>query len=333
VSESLPSVALVLPVLDEAASIDQCLRSISEQDYRGPLEVVVADGGSTDGTRRRLEEWAEELPLRVIDNPRRRQSPGINLAVSATKAEILVRVDGHTIYPPDYVSASVAALMASSAGAVGGALHPQGETRFGRAVAAAMLSPAATGPARFHRPNAAGVVDTVYLGAVRREEFVALGGLRSFPSGAGEDADFYFRMRRSGRTVLLDPGITSRYRPRDTAGALLRQHFRYGQAKAELLWANGRFPSWRPLAPAALVFGLAATMLLAATGTWWPLAVLGGAWLLLLLAASLPAGTLAPLVVAAAGLMQIGYGCGFWWSLIRGPGRVRRSIAGSQPPS
>lgn len=325
--------ALVLPVLDEAGSIDECLRSISAQDYRGPLEIVVADGGSTDGTRRRLEEWAEELPLTVIDNPLRRQSPGINLAASATTAEVLVRVDGHTLYPPDYVSASVAALLASSAGAVGGALHPQGTTRFGRAVTAAMVSPFTTGPARFHKPGSAGEVDTVYLGAVRREEFLRLGGLRSFPSGAGEDADFYYRMRRSGRSVLLDPGITSRYRPRATPGGLLRQHFRYGQAKAELLWANRRFPSWRPLAPAALVLGLVATGLLTAVGTWWPLAVLGGAWLLVLLAASLPAGTLAPPVVVAAGLMQVGYGCGFWWALARGPGRVRRSIAGSRPPS
>src|SRR3989304_6726952 len=86
-------------------------------------------------------------------------------------------------------------------------------TRFGRAIAVAMGSRLATGPARFPRPDGRGDVDTVFLGAFARAGFVALGGFRDFPSGAGEDADFFFRMRRGGGRVHLHPALRGEDRP------------------------------------------------------------------------------------------------------------------------
>lgn len=330
VSAPLPSVTLLLPVLNEVESIDDCLRSLAAQDYAGPLSIVVAEGGSTDGTRERLEAWASDLSLQVVENPEVRQAPGLNRAAAAATGEILVRADAHTVYEPDYVAASIRGLFEASAMAVGGSMRPSGRTPFGRAVAVAMASPLTTGPAKFHRSGSAGEVDTVYLGAFRKSDFDSIGGFRTFPSGAGEDADFYFRMRRAGGRVMLDPRIESVYRPRETPGTLLKQHFRYGQAKAELLWANRRFPSLRPLAPAALVPALVTGSVLAGAGVWWPLGILGAAWLGLLLAAALPARRLALRVAAAAALMHIGYGFGFWWGLARGPGPVRRLLRGDE---
>ncbi len=146
-----PSVSVLLPVLDEVADIDDCLRSLTGQDYAGPLEIVVADGGSRDGTRDRLAAWAgRDARVRVVDNPARRQSAGLNLAAQLARGEILVRADGHTAYEPDYVRRSVEVLLATGAVAAGGRLRPVGRTRTGRAVAAAMRSPLAIGPDSFH---------------------------------------------------------------------------------------------------------------------------------------------------------------------------------------
>jgi glycosyltransferase involved in cell wall biosynthesis len=280
VARHLPSVTLIAAVFNEAASIDGCLDSLAAQSYRGPLSMVVADGGSNDDTRERLAHWEDRLALTVVDNPDRRQSPGLNRAAAVATGDVLIRFDAHTVYAPDYVAASITALRASGAAAAGGALVPVGTTPFGRAVAAAMRSPLATGPGRFHREGIPGDVDTVYLGVFRRADFMALGGYRSFPSGAGEDADFYHRMRRRGWRVHLDPKIRSTYRPRQTPGGLLRQQFRYGQAKAEMLWANGAFPSWRPLAPALLVAGIVAGVAVGISGPMWPLGTLLALWLL-----------------------------------------------------
>lgn len=314
---------MILPVLDEAESIDDVLADILDQDYRGPLEVIVADGGSKDGTRERLEDWAKrDSRITVVHNSKRRQAFGLNLAAARATGAVLVRADGHTRYTSDYVTRSVHVLH-ELGGAVGGPMTPEGTTSFGRAVAAAMRSPLTMGPGRFHHANAREEVDTVYLGAFSRFEFEEIGGFRALPSGSSEDADFYFRWRRSGRRVHVDPAIVSAYRPRDTPGALWRQYLRYGLGKAEMLWLNRSLPSPRPLAPTILIFGLGATLVFGAVAAvWQPFIVLSGGWLLLLIWVG-ARSEVSPLgVVAAAGIMHLAYGVGMVWGLLRGPGPI-----------
>src|ERR687885_672019 len=94
-----PSVSILLPLLDEAPTIDAVLASLAAQDLPWPFEVVVADGGSTDGTPELVASWRSRLPrLVVLDNPRRLQAHGLNLAAARATGEILVRADGHTVY-------------------------------------------------------------------------------------------------------------------------------------------------------------------------------------------------------------------------------------------
>jgi succinoglycan biosynthesis protein ExoA len=324
-----PPVSALLPVYNEVDHIDACLESLVVQDYPGPWEIVVAEGGSTDGSRERLAAWQARLEnLRIIDNPERVQTHGINRAGRQAAGEILCRVDGHTIYAPDYLRRSVEALLGSEAVAVGGLMRPEGRTPFGRAVATALTSPLAVGPGRFHYSDRRQEADTAYLSTFRRADFLAAGGYRLFPSGVGEDAELHHRWRRAGRTILLDPAIRSTYRPRETPRAFWRQFFRYGWSKAEMLYLNGRWPSWRPLAPLGLVTGLTAASLYALfTGRWWPPAALLVAWLLVLGGAALPSSD-PPRVTLVAAIMHVAYGMGLVAGLLRGPGPMRRLRAG-----
>ena len=319
-----PSVSVILPVLDEADLIEGVIGDLLGQDYDGPLEVIVADGGSTDDTKEKVLALAQrDQRVRVIDNPERRQTFGLNRAAAAATGEILVRADGHTRFAPDYVRTSVQVLE-EVGGAVGGRMSPVGRSPFGEAVAAAMESRLTMGPGRFHHATKREEVDTVYLGAFQREDFVALDGFRAFPSGSSEDADFYYRWRTSGRKVYVDPSIVSAYHPRDTAAGLWRQYFRYGMGKAEMLWVNGELPSWRPLAPLALVLGLVLfTLVGLVTGGWVTLSVLAGVWLLVLVWVALRADAPMLGVFRAAGIMHLAYGLGMVWGLARGPGPVR----------
>jgi glycosyltransferase involved in cell wall biosynthesis len=323
-----PSVSLLLPVLNEIEHIDACVASLQAQDYPGSLEVLVAEGGSDDGTQHRLNQFAREatLPIRVISNPERRQSHGLNLLAAKSAADILVRVDAHTILESDYVSKSVLALTNSDAVAAGGSLRPQGTNRFGKAVSLAMQSRLAIGPGKFHHDEASDRADTVYLGAFTRSDFVASGGYRHLPFGVAEDADLYFRWRAEGRTIVLDPAIRSTYRPRSTVRGLFRQFYRYGAGKADMLYVNGRWPSWRPAAPLLLVLAIISTFLLAAvTGIRWPFWSLLAVWIVALLVAARVARR--PLerirVFAAAAVMHIAYGIGLLRGLLRRPAAVR----------
>jgi len=320
----LPSVTVILPVLDEADHIDDVMTDLITQDYPGPIEVIVADGGSTDGTLQKLAAVAEQDGrVRVIENPDVRQAFGLNRAAAEARGDILVRADGHTRFAPDYVRRSVEVL-SDTGGAVGGRMSPEGRTAYGRAVMAAMRSPLTMGPGRFHHATEREEVDTVYLGAFSRVEFAELGGFRPFPSGTSEDADFYYRWRSSGRKVFVDPCIVSTYTPRDTPRSLGRQYFRYGQGKAEMLWLNGVLPSLRPMAPLLLVLGAVAGVAVGiATGVWWPLLAILGVWLLLLLGVAVASGESIPRVLSAASIMHLAYGLGMVWGLILGPSPIR----------
>ena len=325
-----PAVSVLLPVLDEVATIDGCLASLCEQDYDGSVEVVLADGGSTDGTRERVAGWSARLGhLVVVDNPRRQQSHGLNVAAQRATGAIFVRADAHTTYARDYIRRSVEALSAHERAAAGGLLRPEATTPFGRAVACAMRSSLAVGPGRFHHATRRQMVDTVYLGAFRASDFRRLGGMRALPSGVAEDADFYYRWRRAGGVVLLDPAIRSTYRPRETPTALWDQYRRYGQGKAEMLWVNGRLPSWRPLGPAVLVLGLLGGSVAALTGRRWPLGVVAGAWTAVaggVAVSTTRSGAEAARIGAATGIMQVGYGIGFLRGLVAGPWKTRRAL-------
>jgi len=324
-----PSVSIILPIYNEHETIDSVLTSLLAQDYRGPLEIIVADGDSDDGTRELVAAWVErDDRVRLVDNPQRRQSPGLNAAAAVAGGDYLVRVDGHSAYATDYVTRSVTTLQETGADAAGGRMNPVGTEPFGRAVAAAMNSPLTMGPGRFHHADRRQEVDTVYLGAFRPDDFAAIGGFRGFPSGAAEDADFYHRWRRSGRTVVVDPEIRSTYTPRQTPQSLASQYFRYGQGKTEMLWANGRFPSWRPLAPLLLVLGIViGLVILITTGLAWPLLLLLGAWLIVIGIVAMRAKASWWRVFAAAGIMHLTYGWGLLWGLVRGPGPVRQMEA------
>ena len=119
-SRSLPSVSIILPVLNEEAHLDRCLRSVDDQSYPAIIEIVVADGESTDGTRSVAARFAK---VRVVDNPRRIRPAGLNTAIAAALGDIIVRVDARTSLAPDYVERCVSALERSGAAIVGGQMR------------------------------------------------------------------------------------------------------------------------------------------------------------------------------------------------------------------
>lgn len=250
-SDEQPLVTVLIPTYREAAAIEACLAAVDAQTYDHIVEVLVVDGGSDDGTA----TLAVAGGAKVLDNPDRIQAAALNIGIAAASGDVIVRVDGHCVIAPDYVERCVAALGASGAAVVGGAMTPVAVGVVQNGIAAAMASPIGAGPARFHTGGAAGWVDTVYLGAYRTTDARAVGGYAT-DVGVNEDAEFAHRMSARGG-VWFDPTIRSTYTPRASLAAVAKQFYRYGRSRAATVRRHPESLSPRQLVAPALVVGLA----------------------------------------------------------------------------
>src|SRR5438132_2530580 len=116
------AVSLIVPCRNEKDYIEPCIRALLAQDVPvGSFEIIVADGLSNDGTRDILARLSAKYPrLRLVDNPGRIVSMGLNIAIRASRSRLIIRIDVHTRYAPDYVSQCLAVLQETGADNVGG---------------------------------------------------------------------------------------------------------------------------------------------------------------------------------------------------------------------
>lgn len=259
-------VSVIAPMRNEARHIEQFVADLAAQDFAGEVEVLVADGGSTDGSVSKLRSAAERRGLRVtvLDNPRRWVSHGLNACIRAAGGDLVVRADCHSRYPSDYVRRCVAAAEETAAENVGGIFVPAGSTPTERAVGCAMNS--AFGGVHWTRHGGRGRVetDTVPYGAYRPEVFERI-GLFDETLVRNQDDDFNLRLRRAGGRIVLDPSIRIYYTPRGSFRRLFGQYYEYGLWKPAVMRKHGCVVSARSLVPGAFVASVA---VLVAAAPW-----------------------------------------------------------------
>ena len=168
-----PFVTIAMPCLNEMQYIEACLRSVFEQDYPPDrLEILVADGGSKDGTRELVQRFAAgDGRVVLVDNPGRLQAAGMNAAILRARGDIVVRMDVHCEYETSFVRKCVEVLERTGAENVGGAARTRARTSFQRAVSAALESPLGVGGSAYRSGLQEGFVDTVFPGAFPRRVF------------------------------------------------------------------------------------------------------------------------------------------------------------------
>lgn len=246
-AQAHPYVTVVMPIRNEAGFIRRSLSAVLNQQYpRNRMEIIVADGASEDGTKAAIEDlvrqWREQagnspdglFDVIVLDNPARFVPAGLNAAIRKAKGEIIVRVDGHTIIEPDYVSQCVAHLNKTDAENVGGPMRATGEGYVAESIALATSTPFGIGNSKFHYSDREQYVDTVYMGAYRKETLLRV-GLFDENYVRHQDYELNYRLRKQGGKILLSPQIHSRYFVRSSLKKLWKQYYQYGVSKGRLI--------------------------------------------------------------------------------------------------
>jgi len=314
-----PRVSVIIPCRNEVATMAAFLASVcSQQPPDGGMEVIIADGMSDDGTREILRKEGNLEPrIRVIDNPGKIASTGLNAAIRAAEGSVILRMDAHTEYSPDYVRRCVELLHSTGADNVGGPARTKSGTYWERAVAAAYHSPFSVGGAKFHDVEYEGFVDTVTYGCWRKVAFERFGYFDE-ELVRNQDDEHNLRITRGGGKVWQSPEIRSWYHPRGSLAALFQQYKQYGYWKVRVIQKHKLPASWRHLVPAAFLLSL---LLLALASAISHLALglfLGvlGFYLLAVLAASLFTAVrthwvLFPVLPLVFPCFHFGYGYGF----------------------
>lgn len=230
-----PDVSVIIPCRNEAPYIKGVLNRVMQQDYpTDKLDVMVADGQSTDGTREILDDFNRENPaVRVVENPHRVVPNALNACIRRSDAEVIIRLDAHAEYPRDYISKLVRALLDYNADNVGGSIitMPANKSLQARAVAIAFAHPFGVGNANYkHNPKEVKEVDTVPFGCFHRKLFDKIGFFDE-ELVRNQDDEFNARIIQSGGKILILPDVQITYYARPTLLKMGRMFYQFGLFK------------------------------------------------------------------------------------------------------
>ncbi len=267
-------VSVIVPCYNEEKTIGLLLDALVNQTYpMESIEVVIADGLSTDRTRDEIEKFQQlnkGLSVYVLDNPQRHIPAGLNIALQAAHGEVIVRLDAHSEPRQDYIARCVLALEEGTGDNVGGVwdIKPSGKDWQAQGIAVAAAHPLGVGDAFYRHAQQAMWVDTVPFGSYYRS-LVDRIGFYDEQLLANEDYEFNVRIHQSGGKVWLDPAIRSTYYARANLRELARQYWRYGFWKAKMLRRYPETVRWRQALPPAFVLSLLGFAILS---VWLPIA-------------------------------------------------------------
>ena len=230
-----PRISIIIPCYNEALFIDKLLENVVEQDYPKDLtEVFVIDGLSPDGTREAISRFAERYPyIHLLDNDRRYVPFALNKGILSSTGEVIIRMDAHAEYSPDYFSRLVEALYRLNADNVGGSwiTLPGNSTIKALAIAGALSSPFGIGNAHYRLENKMErEVDTVPFGCFRREVFNRI-GLFDEELLRNQDDGFNAKIAHTGGKIYLIPDVKIRYFARTSVKSIWKMFFQYGLFK------------------------------------------------------------------------------------------------------
>ena len=247
-----------MPIRNEEDFIGKTLISIIEQDYpREKLELVIADGGSSDGTISEINKFKNFFfKLNIIKNEHETMPKGFNLALNSSKSDIVLMLGGHSVLPKNYISKSVENLKNYNASCAGGVIQAIGDGFWGDVIAKSISSIFGVGNVSFRVKNSkSGYVDSLPFGCYKRSIFDTIGGLDE-ELVRNQDDEFNFRMNQSGHKIWQDSSLVTKYFCRLSLKKLFNQYLHYGLYKVRVIQKRRALISFRHIMPSLFLISL-----------------------------------------------------------------------------
>ena len=243
-------ISIIVPCRNEVRHIARFLDTLNGQSGTpAASEILIIDGMSDDGTREILRVARDGNPsIRILDNPERTTPVALNLGIRAARGDIIIRMDVHADYAPDYVQQCVKVLEETGAENVGGPWRARGITYMHRAIAAAFQSKFSSGGALSHDIDYEGSADSVFLGCWRREIFDRM-GMFDEELVRNQDEEHNYRIAQGGGRIWQSPRIKVTYFPRETLRATFEQYAQYGYWKVRVMQKHRKVLAVRHVVP------------------------------------------------------------------------------------
>jgi len=224
-------VSVIIPIYNEEKFISGLVKSITKQDYgKDKFEIIFIDGNSTDKTIDILSKEIKDTDMnyKIIYNPEKITPKSVNMGIKKAKNEIVIRLDAHSEYPPNYISKCVYYINNIDADNVGCLVKTKSQSKIGEVIANVVSSKFGVGNSSFRTNSNSGYVDTVPFGTFKKELFEKIGYFNE-ELPRSEDNEFNNRIIKNGGKVYLFNDIEVIYHPRETIYGLMKMGFENGK--------------------------------------------------------------------------------------------------------
>ena len=315
---------------NEEKAIKSLFSDIKAQDYpHEKMEVILVNAMSTDKTRELMEKFAEENKdfkrVCVLDNQKKIQAAGWNVAIKASAGDIIMRIDAHTMIPSDFVSKNVECIIGGED--ISGGPRPniaEDDTPWRHTLLLAESSMFGSSIAPFRQGHNKSYVKSVFHGAYKKEVFQKA-GLFNENLGRTEDNEMHYRIRKAGYKICYDPSIISYQHTRNTWRGMIKQKFGNGYWIGLTLGICPGCFSVYHFVPLCFVLGIAFSLFLFRNGMFIPFILLCSVYILINLIMSVAAAKgnkfyiqylLLPVIFLS---LHLSYGVGTITGVIRMP--------------
>lgn len=324
------TVSLCVVAYNEESFLPNLLKDLANQTYPHQLtEVVLIDGRSTDNTRKIMDEFKENnesfMSVQVLDNPKRIQAAGWNIAITNATGDVIIRIDAHTHIPAEFTAKNME--LQESGEYVTGGVRPcliENQTLWKKMLLEVENSMFGSSMSKSRRSQEKAYVKSMFHAAYRREVFEKVGGFNEHLLRT-EDNEIHYRIRQAGYKLCFDPSIQSFQYARNSLKRMIKQKYGNGYWIGITLGVCSGCISVYHMVPFAFVGAIVVTSILASLGFWQLAALMWSCYLLFAISQMIvstinkKASALTIMMPILFLLMHISYGIGTFVGLMKMP--------------